>query len=117
MIDGVGPDAPAVENERGGRQSGSPYRCDLLPPRALLAVAAVLKSGADKYGSDNWRKIPVRDHLNHALTHLLAWIAGDRQDDHMTHAGCRVLFALDMAKVDEEWGRREAEHPESPEGN
>jgi hypothetical protein len=94
-IEGVGPDAPIVANEKGARQSASPFRCDLLPPKAVLAVAKVLKYGADKYGDNNWRGIPLKDHLNHALTHLLAFQAGDTQDAHLEHAACRLLMALE----------------------
>lgn len=95
VIAGVGPDAPTVTNDAGGKQSAVPYRCDLLPPRALLDVAAVLKGGADRYGDDNWRAIGRRDHLNHALTHVYAYLAGDRSDDHLSHAACRLLFAME----------------------
>lgn len=98
-VAGVGKDAPTVVNERGAKQSASPYRCDLLPARAALAVAAVLRHGADKYGDNNWRGIPVADHLNHALTHLFAHLAGDEQDDHLEHAACRLLMALDTKLV------------------
>lgn len=96
---GVGPDAPTVTNAAGGKQSRTRYRCDLLPGRAVLAVAEVLSAGAEKYGEDNWRLIPVRDHVNHALTHLLAFVAGDGSDDHLSHAACRVLFALDLERL------------------
>lgn len=94
-VPGVGPDAPTTTNAAGGKQSASLYRCDLLPAKAVLAVAAVLKYGADKYGPDNWRKIARADHLNHAMTHILAYQAGDRSDDHMSHAACRLLMALE----------------------
>lgn len=94
-VEGVGPDAPTIVNEAGGKQSVSQYRTDLLPPRALLSIAKVLKHGADKYGDDNWRKIRRKDHINHALTHLFALLAGDAQDDHLEHAACRVLMALE----------------------
>lgn len=92
LVPGVGPDAPTVENEHGAKQSASLHRCDLLPPLALLRVAEVLKHGADKYGPEKWRKIAACDHLNHALTHLLAYMAGDRQDDHPGHALCRLMM-------------------------
>jgi hypothetical protein len=103
---GVGPDAPTVTNAAGGKQSKTRYRCDLLPGRAVLAVAEVLSAGAEKYGPDNWRLIPVRDHVNHALTHLLAFVAGDRSDDHLSHAACRVLFALDLERLPKPEGRK-----------
>jgi hypothetical protein len=97
-IPGVGPDAPTVITDNGGKHSDSPYRCDLLPARAVLEVAAVLKVGSEKYddGDDpNWRRIARKDHVNHAVTHLLAFLAGDLSDDHLAHAACRVLFAIE----------------------
>lgn len=97
-VTGVGKDAPTVVNAVGGKQSGSPYRMDLIPPLAAFAVASVLKEGADKYGDDNWKKITIPDHLNHALAHAFAYMAGDKSDDHLGHMACRVLFALDLAK-------------------
>lgn len=101
-IPGVGPDAPTITNERGASQSHVPYRCDLLPARAALAVAGVLHEGAVKYGVDNWRGLPVANHINHALMHLFAHLAGDASDDHLSHAACRALMALELA----EWGIR-----------
>ena len=92
---GLGPDAPITTNVAGGKQSAVPYRCDLLPPAALLSVARVLAAGDAKYGPDNWRRIDRADHLNHALSHVLAFLAGDASDDHLTHATCRLLFALE----------------------
>lgn len=101
VVAGVGPDAPVVVNAAGGKQSGSPFRCDLLPPRATLAVAAVLKEGAEKYGDHNWHAIPIDDHLNHALAHVFAWLAGDQQDDHLEHFATRALMALEIARMAE----------------
>ena len=95
IVEGVGKDAPVVVNEHGGKQSHSPYRADLLPPLALLAVSKVLKHGADKYGENNWHAVTVAEHLNHTLVHLLALQAGDGSDDHIEHAACRILMALD----------------------
>lgn len=98
-IKGVGKDSPVVVSENGAKQSDSPYRSDLLPPQATLAVAKVLKDGAAKYGDDNWRGLTVRDLLNHALTHALAYLSGDTQDDHLEHFACRALMALETAIV------------------
>lgn len=98
-IEGVGPDAPIATNERGGRQSDSPYRLDLLPMQAVLELGKVLKHGADKYGIDNWRQISSQEHLNHALVHVVAHLAGDRQEGthgHLAHLLCRVAMALEM---------------------
>lgn len=95
-IEGVGKDAPTVTNEHGGKQSASPYRCELLPPHAILAVATVLKGGAEKYGANNWHAITAAENVNHALAHLFAYTAGDGSDAHLEHAATRVLFALDQ---------------------
>lgn len=47
-------------------------------------------------GYSNWHSIPLGDHVNHALTHLFAHLAGDVQDDHLEHASCRLLMALEQ---------------------
>ena len=99
VIAGVGPEAPIVVNSKGGKQSRSRHRCDLLPARATLYVAEVLEQGAAKYGPNNWRSIPCEDHINHALVHLFSYLAGDRQDSHLEHAACRALMALEMKDV------------------
>ena len=83
-----------------------PYRSDLLPPRALLEVARVLKAGSERYGVDAWRRIPAPEHLNHALTHLLALLAGDTTEPHLAHAACRLLFALDLGAAQPGGGAR-----------
>jgi hypothetical protein len=90
---------PAVDvNEQGGRQSAVPYRCDLMPPRAYLRVAEVLKKGAH-HGEENWRLITVREHLNHALGHVHLHMTGDTSEDHLANASCRMLMALEMQIV------------------
>lgn len=95
-ISGVGPDTPTITNEKGAKQSALPFRCDLLPAKATLAVAKVLAAGAAKYGDGNWHGIPVNDHINHAMTHIFAHLAGDTSDDHLDHAACRMLMALEI---------------------
>ena len=91
-----------MNNEAGGRQSKATYRLDLIPPVVLLAVGRVLAEEFEEYGPpagggvENWRKIPIPDHLNHAMVHVAAYNAGDRSDDHLTHAICRLIFAAAM---------------------
>lgn len=93
---GVGPDVPKVTNEHGGQRSELNYRFDLMDPQAMFALAKILDYGVRVrgYPEDNWRLIPARDNINHALVHLYAHLAGDTQDDHLAHAFCRVMFAL-----------------------
>ena len=96
IVEGVWPDAATVTNANRAKQSAIPYRMDLLPARATLAAANVLHHGAEKYGANNWRGIPVEDHLNHALSHAYAHLAGDTQDDHLEHFACRAMMALEI---------------------
>jgi len=95
-IEGVGPEAAVdVDPDTGSKQSSLPYRCDLLPARAILSVSTVLAHGANKYGEFNWVPISVKSHINHALTHVFAFLAGDESDDHLSHAACRLIMALE----------------------
>lgn len=95
------PDSDTVINELGGKQAALEYRCDLLPAQAILAISELLKDGAEKDGEWNWRLIPIKDHINHALVHLFAHNAGDGCDDHLLHAATRLLFAMDMKVVED----------------
>ncbi|MFB5759002.1 dATP/dGTP diphosphohydrolase domain-containing protein [Paenibacillus medicaginis] len=101
IVLGVGKDAPTVTNEQGGKQSQVLYRFDLLDPKAMFEMTKVLKYGAEKYGTDNWKKIDVSDHLNHLLIHIYAYLAGDTTDDHLSHIMCRAMFAQAVAIKEE----------------
>ena len=81
-------------NDKGASQSDTPCRMDLIPPSSLLEISTVLAQGATKYGEWNWLGIPTEEHLNHALTHIYGWLAGDRTEHHLANAACRILFAL-----------------------
>ena len=93
MIKGVN-ETEIVENESGGKQSRLDYRFDLIDAKALFQLANILHEGEQKYGKDNWRKIESNEHLNHALSHIYAHLAGDKQDDHVGHAYCRLMIAI-----------------------
>jgi Domain of unknown function (DUF5664) len=92
-VAGVGPDAPTETGENGASQSKVQYHFDSIDPRTLLALARVHAEGDAKYGRDNWRGIHPTSHINHAIIHLVAHLAGDRSDDHLAHALCRVGMA------------------------
>ncbi len=78
-------------------------------PGALLRVAAVMREGAEKYAVDNWRHVPVDVHLNHAIRHLLLLAAGENagQEEHLSHAQCRTIMALDVWLCDRGLDRME----------
>jgi Domain of unknown function (DUF5664) len=98
--DMVSPNAPVVYNDKGAGQSRVDARFDLIDGKAMFAMAAVLHTGAEKYGADNWRGIDVDDHLNHLIMHAYAFLAGDRTDEHLSHIMCRAMFAQGVALQD-----------------
>lgn len=101
VITSMGPDVETVTNEKGASQSALPYRFDLVDGPAMFKMAEVLAVGAEKYGVNNWRGIPVEDHLNHMIAHAYAWLAGDHSDEHLSHVCCRAIFAQAVDITDE----------------
>jgi hypothetical protein len=101
LVAGVGPDAPVVTNERGGGQSKAEYHFTSLDPLAMFEMTKVLAEGDAKYGTNNWRKIDIEDHLNHLIIHAYAYLAGDRSDEHLSHIMCRAMFAQ-AVKIEED---------------
>lgn len=67
---------------------------------SIIIIAKVLQEGADKYEPNNWRLIPQEEHINHALIHYIAYLKGDKQDDHLEHCMCRLMMAY-ATKVSE----------------
>ena len=60
-------------------------RYDLISPIALKALAVHYELGAEKYSDRNWEAgLPLSRHLNSALRHLQNYLAGDREEDHLS---------------------------------
>lgn len=91
MGKGLSPNDPPTED---GKQTKIDFAFDLMCPQAMLALARVLQEGREKGRTqEGWKSIPTADHLNHALMHIFAHQAGDRQEDHLQHAFCRMMMA------------------------
>jgi len=74
-----------------------PFAYHLLPVRALAKAAAVMRAG-ERSGREpeGWRAIPIEEQINHAISHLLAYLTGRHSEHHLANACCRVMMALDM---------------------
>jgi hypothetical protein len=77
-----------------------PFR--FLPRAALIPVAYVMKTGADKYGWWNWRQNPVKmgAYLEAIERHLSALYDGedidpDDGEDHIAHLIATAMVLLD----------------------
>ena len=67
----------------------------------VTRIAKVLQYGASRYAPNNWRLIPQEEHINHALIHIIAHLAGDTQDEHLDHALCRLMMAYATEKSED----------------
>jgi hypothetical protein len=87
----------------GAKDNKGKPRADLLPPKALLAMAEVLGYGASMYGSNNWRLgLAWEDTYASLQRHLLAWHDLEDVDPesgltHLAHAGCQLMFLLEYS--------------------
>ena len=72
-------------------------RCDLLPPAAILRLARHFEAGAKKYGERNWEKgIPINSFIDSAMRHILKYMQGLQDEDHLVSAAWNLLCALEM---------------------
>lgn len=69
-------------------------RYDLISPIGLRRLAETCAEGAKRYGDYNWLQgFPISDMMNHVLRHLNLYLAGDKTEDHLSHASWG-LFAI-----------------------
>lgn len=71
-------------------------RFDLLPMRALGAIAVHMQKGAMKYGDRNWELgQPLSSYCDSGLRHLQRWLIGRTDEDHLCAAAWNILSLLD----------------------
>jgi len=84
----------------GLRYDEGKWRVDLVPPEAIIAVAEVLRVGAQKYAERNWEKsMPWQKCYACAIRHLLKWQMGFNLDEesrlsHLWHALTNLVFLV-----------------------
>ena len=79
----------------GAKRSAKDVRFELLSPIGLRRMAQASHEGAEKYGPMNVEKgLPVSVFLNHALSHIYAFLEGDRSEDHLGHAAWNLAFSM-----------------------
>ena len=107
MANDLGNSVDIETNEAGGKQHHRPYRMQAIPPKAALALGRVRYIGFNElgYSDENYKQIGLEEHIGRALTHLFAYLDGDRSNDHLSHALCRIAFAVQM---DEEQAENES---------
>ena len=93
-----------VDTSEYHKDEGKP-RTDLLPPRALLAMAAVFEYGQHKYGDRNWERYADDwkwgQLMGSTLRHLFAWmkredIDGESPHSHLAHAMADLAMLYEL---------------------
>lgn len=70
-------------------------RMDLLPACALIRLSKHFEAGAEKYGEYNWQKgIPIHSFIDSALRHLLKYLDGQNDEDHLCAAAWNCMCAM-----------------------
>lgn len=78
-------------------------RCDLLPMTAILELSKHCQEGAEHYGEHNVDKgIPQHSLCDSAMRHLVKYMRGDQDEDHLRAAAWNIMWALNQS----------VEHPE-----
>ncbi len=71
-------------------------RCDLLPAAAILRLSKHFEAGAVKYGERNWEKgIPINSYIDSALRHILKYMLGMTDEDHLNAAAWNLMCAME----------------------
>ena len=88
-----------VDLSRGSRDEVKP-RYDLIPWEGTRREALIFSEGVAKYGLNNWRKgLVVTDVINHAIEHILRYLEGDREEDHLAKVKWAMTVVMEFEKT------------------
>jgi len=69
---------------------------DINLDQAFCVLARTLAAGRRTHRAGAWRLKAVQKHLQHARKHLDLLASGSAGEDHLAHAACRLLMALEL---------------------
>lgn len=77
------------------RDTGGKGRTDLLPMCALLRVSKHMEDALTHYPERNWEKgLPMHSMLDSAMRHLMKYMDGKIDEDHLCAAATNLLMAM-----------------------
>lgn len=94
---------PATSNPLtvGKKEDMEKLRYDLVDADFEEQLAKAMTYGANKYASDNWKKVedPVNRYYAALRRHLAAWRKGEKVDhesglNHLAHVAANVMFLM-----------------------
>lgn len=86
-------------------ESSGKGRPDLISPYGLSRLARWYELGANKYGDRNWEKgMPFSRYTASMFRHLIAWMKGDRTEDHLSAIAWNAIAIIHHQEMGEfEW--------------
>jgi len=77
------------------RDTGGKGRMDLLPMCALLRISRHMENALTHYPERNWEKgMPMHCMIDSAMRHLVKYMDGMTDEDHLCAAATNLLMAL-----------------------
>ncbi len=103
-IESIGPETELETTPSGGVHSKLRYAFHLIDPGAMFAMARVMAEGEKTHGTDTWRFLTPQQQYDHMEQHALAYLAGDKQEEHLAHMLCRAMMMYAVAQTEDKHG-------------
>jgi hypothetical protein len=65
-------------------------------PLAVETIRDVIKHGEDNHRLFSWVGLGVAGNMAHFSKHMELHARGDTTEDHLAHASCRLLMAIEL---------------------